>query len=105
MFEERRAVTQRRMQTTHVLEVSAVIVESRDANGDPLREVVWVDYYADGGEILSDRALVSDAAQGYQSEHDVEWIAPATPGTVRIWAVSHDNRGGMDVTSATVTVE
>ncbi len=35
MFEERRAVTQRRMQTTHVLEVSAVIVESRDANPPP----------------------------------------------------------------------
>lgn len=88
-----------------IADVAEDDIASVDINGKPLREVVWVDYYSDDGRILSDRALVSDAAQGYQAEHDVEWVAPSEAGRVRVWAVSHDSRGGMSAATAVITVE
>jgi len=79
--------------------------ESTDEEGNPLREVVWIDYYTDAGSFEDDRALASDAARGFLSEQKTVWTPPAEPGPVRLWAVAHDNRGGMAVTSAMVMVE
>jgi hypothetical protein len=68
-------------------------------------ELVWVDYFADQGDLSNSTVLVAAATgQGPgpylqpRSSYSVNWIAPPAPeaGTlpVNIWAVVHDNRGG-----------
>jgi hypothetical protein len=76
-----------------------------DIDGNPLREIVWVDYFADRGDLGAELALVSDARTGYQETHDVEWFPPAEPGLVSIWAVARDQRGGATVMRRMVRVE
>ncbi len=68
--------------------------DSKDAEGNPLREVVWVDYFADKGTLDADVRLVNDATTGLTDEHSARYIAPPESGDVIIWAVLHDNRGG-----------
>jgi hypothetical protein len=70
-----------------------------------MSEAVWVDYYADGGDLSGDAALVSDATSGYKDDHSVKWLPPSTPGLVSIWATLHDNRGGTTVGRRYVRVE
>src|SRR5262249_31524206 len=43
---------------------------STDMNGNPLHEIVWVDYFADGGDIETPVLLVSDAIAGIQRNTD-----------------------------------
>jgi hypothetical protein len=73
--------------------------------GRPQREVVWVNYYADGGTLETSEELVSDADTGYRESHDTTWTPPETPGLVTIWAVAHDNRGGASVSRRYIRVE
>lgn len=70
---------------------------STDPEGKKLREVVWVDYFADKGDLDADVRLVSDATTGLTESHEVRWIAPPEPGVVTFWAVVHDARGGAQV--------
>ncbi len=86
-------------------DTAEIDAESTDDEGNPLQEVVWIDYYADGGTFEDDRALVSDAKRGFQADQKTVWTPPVEPGPVQLWAVAHDNRGGMAVTSAMVMVE
>lgn len=79
--------------------------ESKDKDGNPLREVVWVDYFADGGEFDSDIKLVSDAVKGLQESRAVNWVPPDEAGLYRIWAVVRDNRGGSTTLSQLVEVK
>jgi hypothetical protein len=76
-----------------------------DENGNPLREVVWVSYFADAGDVEPSIKLVSDARSGYLGEHEAEWIPPAEPGLVTLWAVTRDQRGGQSVVRRFVPVE
>jgi len=76
-----------------------------DADGAPLRETVWVSYYADGGEFERNEALVSDSAAGYQGSFESAWTPPSEPGLVTLWAVARDSRGGASVRRALVRVE
>jgi len=76
-----------------------------DIDGNPLREIVWVDYFADGGDFGSELMLVSDARDGYQQSHDSQWYPPAEPGLVSIWAVARDQRGGSSVVRRFVRVQ
>lgn len=85
-------------------DVAEVDVGAVSAEGTTLRETIWVNYFADGGQIEASK-LVSDAVEGYVGEHEVEWTPPAEPGLVRIWAVVRDTRGGSSVISRTVAVE
>lgn len=80
-------------------------VESALLGGPPVREAIWVDYYADGGELSQSRRLVSDTVRGFQEEHGVTWTPPSEPGIVSLWAVVHDTRGGASVTRRQVRVE
>jgi hypothetical protein len=80
-------------------DVAEFDLDSTDANGNTLRETVWVSYFADGGTFKRDVALVSDATTGYIDDHGAEWIPPDAPsGTViNLWAVARDQRGGSSV--------
>lgn len=74
-------------------------------DGSPLREIVWVNYYADKGDIDGDTSLVSGAVEGYHEEHGALWIPPAEPGIVSLWAVLRDSRGGASAVRRRVRVE
>lgn len=87
---------------TDVAEVDSTATGS---DGAPIREVVWVDYFADKGDLDSDVMLVSDATTGDTNNHSAMWIAPPDPGPVSLWAVVHDSRGGQTVVRRDVIVE
>lgn len=72
--------------------------------GAPTGEQMWVNYYVDHGSI-SEARLVNDATTGWNSAYRGELRAPQASGPMKVWAVVHDNRGGMDVTRVTLMVE
>lgn len=86
-------------------DVAEIDPSAKQADGKPLRETVWVDYFADRGTFTADAKLVSDAVEGYRPEHEVGFIPPPDPGPVRVWAVVHDNRGGQSVIDRTIMVK
>jgi hypothetical protein len=72
-----------------------------DANHQQLvdtAEVLDVSWYATGGTMAEDRT----GADGSGSSNT--WTAPASPGTVFLWAVLHDSRGGLDTAQLSITV-
>ncbi|WP_434046940.1 MULTISPECIES: hypothetical protein [Sorangium] len=76
-----------------------------DAKQEALKEIVWVSYFADLGDIDGGIKLVSDASRGYLGDHAVTWIPPAEPGIATITAVVRDARGGSSVVQRLVRVE
>lgn len=88
-------------------DVAEVDPDGFDAEGVALRETVWVNYFADAGDIERSIALVSDAKTGYLAEHGTVWVPPDAPsGTiVSIWAVVRDHRGGSTVARRFVRIE
>jgi hypothetical protein len=88
-----------------VPDVAEVIPGAADVNGELLREVVWVNYFADRGDIDSSVTLVSDARQGFLGDHSTSWIAPDKPGLVTFFAVTRDQRGGGSVRRGYVRVQ
>jgi hypothetical protein len=85
-------------------DVAEVDPSGTGENGMPLREAVWVDYFADQGDIDSPVKLVSDGTLGIQSGYDSLWTPPPTPGPAKLWAVVHDGRGGVTPFERTVMV-
>jgi len=63
--------------------------------GQRLEEQAWVNYYITAGDLKSSVRLVNDATRGWNEKHEGEYTAPAEPGPVRVFAVVHDNRGGV----------
>jgi hypothetical protein len=47
---------------------------------------------------------LNDATRGYNPNHGTQFYAPKEAGPVRIWAVIHDNRGGMSWVSTTLQI-
>jgi hypothetical protein len=86
-------------------DVAEIDPSGKQADGTPVRETVWIDYFTDRGDFAHPTQLVSDAVTGYQPDHSVPWVAPPEPGPARIWAVVHDNRGGQAVIERTVMVK
>jgi hypothetical protein len=88
-------------------DVAEVDPTTTGANGQPLLEQVWVDYFADNGDINVPTMLVNDPVAGLQpaSTYTAEWIGPPTAGPVNIWAVLHDSRGGETVIQKTLLVQ
>jgi hypothetical protein len=93
-------------------EIEAVVPEdvgefdadATDAEGVPLKEAVWIDYYAEAGDFENDVKLISDPSEGFIPDQAVKWIPPDAPGPVRMWAVVHDARGGASVVERSVRV-
>ena len=61
-----------------------------------LQEQMWINYYVDGGEVDSDVRLLNDSITGWNEDFGTKFRAPKKTGPVNIWAVVHDNRGGVD---------
>jgi hypothetical protein len=72
--------------------------------GTTVPEQMWVNYYVDRGG-MSEVRLVNDAKSGWNEKYRGELHAPKDPGYLRVWAVVHDNRGGMDFTRVTLKVK
>jgi hypothetical protein len=68
---------------------------AKGPDGQTLREQAWVNYYITAGELNSSVRLVNDATRGWNEKNEAEYTAPAEPGPVRLFAVVHDNRGGV----------
>ena len=75
------------------------------AYGTPLAEQMWINYYVDRGGLTRGVKLLNDAQTGWNSDYGTEFLAPKEPGPVQIWAVVHDNRGGVGWVRRTVIVE
>ncbi len=69
---------------------------AKAAYGRDLTEQVWVRYYSTAGVLKSDARLVNDAQTGWDDQFETEFRSPAKTGPVSIWAVVHDNRGGVE---------
>jgi hypothetical protein len=85
--------------------VAEVDPDATGIDGEPQTEVVWVDYYADLGDLSGATKLVNDAKEGYLAEHEATWYPPAEPGLATLWAVVHDARGGTSIVQRFVRVE
>ncbi len=86
-------------------DAAEVMPDESDERGGSLREVVWVSYFADAGDVDSSVKLVSDSRKGYQDDHGTSWTAPDHAGLVQIWAVTRDQRGGESVARGFVRVQ
>lgn len=72
--------------------------------GTNVSEQMWVNYYVDRGG-MSEVRLVNDTNSGWNPKYRGELHAPKDAGPLQIWAVVHDNRGGMDFTRITLGVK
>lgn len=72
-----------------------------DLSGTVLRESLWVDYYLTGGKLNNDVSILYDAHVG-RIPGSVQLEAPAVAGESVLWAVVHDNRGGVSWTSVPI---
>jgi hypothetical protein len=68
-------------------------------------EQMWINYYTDRGGLKSEVRLLSDAVSGWNEDYGTTFYAPREPGPVTIWAVAHDNRGGVAWAEARIQVE
>jgi hypothetical protein len=108
------------------VDVPATVADYDSANG--VYETVWVDYFADQGDINDPVLLVADAvpaamgpgpdgiyppSPGIQvGKFVTQWVPPPPPDpdagtgpeTATIWAVVHDSRGGSTVVSRTISL-
>ncbi len=72
--------------------------------GESVTEQMWVNYYVDHGGI-SEVRLLNDTTSGWNEKYRGQLRAPKAKDPIQIWAVAHDNRGGMDFTRVTLKVE
>lgn len=79
--------------------------DATDAEGNQLTEVLWVSYFASGGQFEFDIKLVADASKGLVEERTTRWVPPEDPGIYSIWAVVRDNRGGSTTLTHVVQVD
>jgi hypothetical protein len=60
-----------------------------------ITEQMWINYYAERGGVKSEVRLLNDAFAGVNPDFGTEFYAPKDEGPTVVWAVIHDNRGGM----------
>jgi len=66
-----------------------------DANGNPLKEEIYVEYFLTAGKVKNDSMILYDPAAGLLPNTSDDFYAPQSPGSFYLWAVVHDNRGGV----------
>ncbi len=59
-------------------------------------ESLWINYLVDRGSVRADVKLLNDGVTGWNTEYNDDYFAPKETGPVRMWAVVHDNRGGVN---------
>ncbi|HEX9621950.1 MAG TPA: hypothetical protein VF989_17510 [Polyangiaceae bacterium] len=77
---------------------------AREAYGRDLTEQMWINYYVSRGSVSSPVRLLNDATTGWNPEYESNLLAPREPGPLLIWAVVHDNRGGVEWARARVEI-
>jgi hypothetical protein len=85
----------------------AVLVAGDSAEplpGEDHAEVVWVNYYANAGELGAASQLVHDRTSGWIADYGTRWKPPPVAGEITIWATVHDQRGGAAWSSLDVLV-
>jgi hypothetical protein len=66
------------------------------SSDDAPLENLWVAYYSSAGSWKAESKMIHDPDLGFKSEFEGRWRAPKTgQREVRLWAVVHDNRGGV----------
>jgi hypothetical protein len=78
---------------------------SLDANGNPLKEEIWVDYYASGGTLGSGTVILYSPTTGQVQPSPTNYAAPPVAGEFLLWAVVHDDRGGVSWLQVPVHVQ
>lgn len=63
--------------------------------GRTVGEQMWVNYYSEAGGFKSSVRLLNDATAGWNDNYGTDFYAPKVAGPFRVWAVAHDNRGGV----------
>ena len=76
-----------------VAELDSVTAATREQT---YTEQMWINYYVDRGSLKSEVRLLNDATAGFNDDYGTEFRAPREPGPVTVWAVVHDNRGGVN---------
>ncbi|HMJ13126.1 MAG TPA: hypothetical protein VK524_17015 [Polyangiaceae bacterium] len=79
--------------------------QESDSTSDRGREQVWVNYYATGGKFDQEARILYDVNEGRLSDTPAEFRTPRVAGTHKIWAVVHDNRGGVEWVQANLIVQ
>jgi hypothetical protein len=67
------------------------------------REAMRVTWYVTGGALAVDASGVAEGEPGASSDN--AWTAPDTAGTVHLWAVLRDSRGGASVSEIDLVVQ
>jgi hypothetical protein len=81
----------------HVDPASAEIDEAASSGrSSVLLEQMWVNYYAAGGKISDQVRLLNDATLGWNSDYSTKYEPAKEPSVGYVWAVAHDNRGGVE---------
>ncbi len=78
---------------------------SKQLLGRNVGEQMWIDYYTDAGKFKSAVRLLSDATSGWNDDYGTKYYAPKAPGLARVWALVHDNRGGVGWAGVTLKVQ
>lgn len=73
--------------------------------GRDVGEQMWINYYADAGGFKSAVRLLNDATNGWNDNYGTDFYAPKQGRPLRIWAVAHDNRGGIAWSGITLKVQ
>lgn len=73
--------------------------------GRQVGEQMWINYYTEAGGFKSPVRLLNDATTGWNDGFSTEFYAPKTPGPFRVWALAHDNRGGVAWSGITLQAE
>ncbi|MEO6601967.1 MAG: hypothetical protein ABIQ16_18960, partial [Polyangiaceae bacterium] len=73
--------------------------------GRQVGEQMWINYYTEAGGFKSPVRLLNDATTGWNDKFSTEFYAPKDPGPFRVWALVHDNRGGVSWSGITLQAE
>ena len=73
--------------------------------GHPTGEQMWIDYYTDGGGFKSPVRLLNDATTGWNDDYGTDFYASKDAKVSRIWALVHDNRGGVAWAGTTIKTQ
>jgi hypothetical protein len=90
-----------------IIDKALVVEPDEVTNGAYKRgflEQQWIDYYSTKGAFRSPTKLLNDATRGFNPDHGTQFYAPKESGPVQIWAVIHDNRGGMSWVGTTLHI-
>lgn len=76
-----------------------------DANGNVGRETIFVDFFTTIGRFVDDRRILYDPFAGRPERDKTQYVPWQGPGKGTVWAVLHDNRGGVAWVTLPLTIE